>query len=775
MRDFIDGWGLLMRPRGLRRFVITGILYSAALWISSAAMGQQQDRTQWKDYGGGYDNSHYVTLKQINKSNVKDLQVAWTYPSRDGQGHLQNPLVIDGIAYVVARGSSLVALDATNGKEIWVHEKLTGLEGRGLNYWESKDRKDRRFVFQLHGQLQEIDAQTGKSILTFGDNGFVDLRVGIDRNPETIGNTGPNTPGKVFEDLVIIGASTGDSYMSPHGDIRAYDVLSGKLVWQFHTLPRPGDPGYDTWAKDSYKYISSTTTWGELSVDAKRGIVYLPTSEPGYGFYGLSRPGQNLYANCIVALDARTGKYLWHFQEVHHDLWDYDAVSAPQLLTIQHDGKSLDVVAHAGKTGFLYVLDRVTGKPIWPIEERPVPKSTVPGEVSWPTQPFPTVPPPFARQSMRPDEVNPYLPADLKAQAQERVANADKTFQGIFTPPGLTDTMSVPGNRGGSNWGTTASNPSKGIMYVLSADAPSILKLAPVHAASGGSGEIARIGLPSDPKGTGTYQQICAACHGADMGGSGDAPSLVNVSNRLSTDEITGILKNGRNRMPALGLTDAQIADVLSYLTDKGSPFGGRGRGGRGGAEVAGLGGPVVQSGGAPAGEAADAARTPAPPRGGLMDNGPYPPDVTQYQRYYTGWNVLYDLIAPPWNSLTAYDLNKGTIMWQVPVGNPPGVMLEQRGILSTSGGLIFVATGDGAVKAYDDETGDVLWTGTLPGGNRSIPTVYEAKGREYLLISATQPIEPTPGTTPAADTAPEDPLTSPKGYVAFALPQKTE
>lgn len=745
------------------------------------ALGQQ-DRTQWKDYGGGPDNSHYLTLNQINQSNVKDLKIAWSYPTRDGQGYQMNPIVVDGIVYVEARNSSLVALDGATGKEIWVHEKLAGITGRGINYWESKDRKDRRLIFGLHSQLQEIDARTGKSILTFGDHGFVDLRVGIDRDPDTIGNAGPATGGKVFENLIIIGAETGDSYMSPHGDIRAFDVITGKLVWQFHTLPRPGDVGYDTWPKDAYKYVSSVNNWGELSLDAKRGIVYIVTSEPGYGFYGASRTGQNLFANSIVALDARTGKYLWHFQEVHHDLWDYDLVSAPQLLTIEHEGKRVDVVAHAGKTGFLYVLNRVTGKPIWPIEERPVPKSTMPGEVSWPTQPFPTAPLPFARQSMTPDDVNPYLPADLRGTAKQRIADAAKTFQGLFTPPSTTETLEIPGNRGGSNWGTTASIPSKGIMYVLSIDAPSILKLAPVHASSGLIGQIAELGLPTDPVGQKVYTERCEMCHGPDLKGTSDIPSLYGITNRLTTEDIANILKNGRGRMPAPGVSDAEVSDVITFLTDKGPPpgagvgVGGRGGRGRGGAGNANnnLGGPVVESGGVPAGEEANSQHKPVPARA-LMDAGPYPADVEQFQRYYTGWNVMYDLIKPPWNTLTAYDLNKGTILWQAPVGKPPGVLLEQRGIIATSGGLVFLATGDGMATAYDQETGDVLWQGDLPGGNRAIPVVYEAKGREYLLISATQPIEPTPGApAPTAQATPVDPLNSPRGYVAFALPSKS-
>ena len=295
--------------------------------------------------------------------------------------------------------------------------------------------------------------------------------------PRTVTRIQTDSPGRVFEDLILLGSTPGEAYLSAPGDIRAYNVITGKLVWSFHTIPHPGEFGYDTWPKDAWKYSGGANTWGEITVDTKRGIAYFPTGSPTYDYYGADRIGANLFANSLVALDARTGKRLWHFQLVHHDLWDYDTTAAPQLLTVMHDGKSVDVVAQSSKQGFLYVFDRVTGKPLWPIEERPVPKSLMPGEQAWPTQPFPTAPPPFARQNISADDVNPYiLTPDERAAWKKRIAAMRN--EGLFTPPGLKETISMPGARGGSNWGSGAVNPTKGLMYLNTQDWPTIYKLS---------------------------------------------------------------------------------------------------------------------------------------------------------------------------------------------------------------------------------------------------------------------------------------------------------
>jgi glucose dehydrogenase len=411
----------------------------AALMIllSVAARTNSRGDKWWWDYGNGPSSSHFVDLDQIGKSNIDRLEVAWFYPY--GMTGF-NPIVVDDVMYALGRNNSLIALEAASGKEIWIHEGLTGINTRGVNYWQSQDGKDRRLLFSINSYLQAIDARAGKSILTFGTHGIVDLRKGLARAEGTDRRVQSRTPGKIWKNLLILGSAPGEAWMTPPGDIRAYDVVTGKLAWQFHTVPMPGEFGYDTWPRDAYKYVGGANNWGEMSIDEERGIVYVPTGSGTYDFYGADRHGANLFANCLLALDARTGKRLWHFQTVHHDLWDFDNTSAPQLVTVRQDGRRIDAVAHAGKTGFLYVFNRVTGEPLWPVEERPVPKSEVAGEKAWPTQPFPTKPPPFARQSFGVDDVNPWLlTPEQHATIVERASKARN--EGLFTPPAMIDTI----------------------------------------------------------------------------------------------------------------------------------------------------------------------------------------------------------------------------------------------------------------------------------------------------------------------------------------------
>ena len=408
------------------------------------------------------------------KSNVGRLTVAWTYPF--GETGF-NPIVVRGVIYGRGRNGAIVALDAKTGKEIWIREGMQAMTARGMNYWETRDGKDRRLIFSMNDYLQQIDAATGRPILSFGKDGVVDLREGLGRDPAAIGRIQSGNPGKVFENLVLLGGSTGEAYMSPPGDLRAYDVITGKLVWQFHTVPRPGEFGYDTWPKDAYKYVGGTNTWGEISIDERRGIAYFPTGSPTYDYYGADRPGANLFGTSLLALDARTGKRLWHFQMVHHDLWDFDGSAAPQLTTIRHNGRNLDIVAMAGKTGFLYVFERVTGAPVWPIEERPVPKSPMPGEQSWPTQPYPTLPPPFSKQSFTADDINPHAVVTPEAREQFKQRLAKTRNLGLFTPIDFTDTLHIPGSNGGALFGYTAAEPATGEVYVISQNNPGILRL----------------------------------------------------------------------------------------------------------------------------------------------------------------------------------------------------------------------------------------------------------------------------------------------------------
>jgi quinate dehydrogenase (quinone) len=428
---------------------------------------------EWRDYAGGPDASRFVAATQITKANVTQLEVAWKYAG--GQTDF-NPLVVRGTVYSRGVNNTLVAVDAATGQEVWVHRDVQGFNNRGMNYWESADGKDRRLIFSALNFLQAIDAATGQTIPSFGVNGRVDLRNGLDRDPLTVDQQS-RLPGKIFQNLIILGSATNQEYASAPGDIRAFDVRTGALVWTFHTVPRPGEFGYETWPADAWKTVGGANNWGEQSIDVKRGIVFVPTASPKYNFYGGNRHGANLFGDCLLALDAKTGKRLWHFQTVHHDIWDLDNNSAPQLTTIRQNGKTIDVVAMASKTGYLYVFDRVTGKPIWPIEERPVPQGTnVPGEVLWPTQPFPTKPPPFSRQKFTADDLNPnILTTEERDQWRQRILKARN--EGPFTPIGFDDVVHMPGNHGGSNWGSTATNPSDGSVYVIGFNVPAILRL----------------------------------------------------------------------------------------------------------------------------------------------------------------------------------------------------------------------------------------------------------------------------------------------------------
>jgi glucose dehydrogenase len=614
-------------------------LFAGAIVLAGGALEQplagQATPREWRDYAGGPDSSRFVAATQISKVNVSKLQVAWTYAA--GQTDF-NPLVVRGVVYGRGAAGSFVALDAATGKELWRHEGVQGFNVRGMNYWESKDGKDRRLIFSANNLLEEIDAQTGKTIPTFGTDGKVDLRVGLDRPPATISQQS-RTPGRVFENLIIMGSATNQEYGSAPGDIRAFDVRTGATVWTFHTVPRPGELGYETWPEDAWKTVGGANNWGEQSIDAKRGIVYVPTASPKYNFYGGNRKGENLFGDCILALDARTGKRLWHFQTVHHDIWDLDNDSAPQLTTIRRNGRAIDVVAVAGKTGYLYVFDRVTGKPIWPIEERPVPqKTTVPGESVWPTQPFPTNPPPFSRQKFTAEDLNPYiLTPEEREQFKQRILKARN--EGPFTPIGFDEVIHMPGNQGGSNWGSTAANPSDGTTYVIGFNVPTIIRL----------------------------------------------------------------LKAGEVRT---------------------------GRRGAGGA-----------------------------------------PDVVTEGKYVTeGFGLYPTIVNPPYTTLTAYDLNKGTIKWQVGLGDDLRLAAQgikgtgtaatvKGGIIPTAAGLVFVTAADRKVHVYDSTSGKQIWELPLGGISSGSPSMYEHGGRQYLLVTAGPP-DPVPGAP-----------TGPTGIVAYALP----
>lgn len=716
----------------------------------------------WKQYGGRPDQSKYFEASQITKENVNRLEVAWVYPTRDSAFNFFSPIVVDSIMYVMAKNSSLVAVNAETGKEIWIHANLQGLTRRGINYWESKDGKDRRLLFTLNNTLQAIDAVTGKSITTFGTDGYVDMRKGLNREPTTIRRMQSMMPGVVFEDLIIMGSAPGEGYFSAPGYIRAYNVVTGKLTWTFNTIPRPGEFGYNTWPKNAYKYVGGTNVWSEMSVDEKRGIVYLPVGSPTYDFYGADRVGSNLFGNCLVALNARTGKRLWHFQTVHHDLWDYDLASAPQLITVNRNGQPVDAVAVATKHGFMFVFDRVTGKPIFPIEEKPVPASKMPGEKSWPTQPVPTVVPSFTRHAVTKEMLNPYLPEEEKQKWYKRIEAAKS---GLFLP--LSDkyeTIALPGALGGVNFGNTASDPGKGMVYILTQEYPSVYKLE-------------RVKTPRELMSKDELQKAktlvataCRSCHGDNLTGRGIAPNIVNSGQRMPLEDFKTLIAVGRGQMPGFAHVDEQsIIAVHRYLG--GNPIARPGFGPRRPQTNRMPEGPVVASGGA----AVKPDENPKPP---MTD---YPPGVPRpLNRYTTDYGTAWpNLLGPAWAWVMAYDLNTGTIKWKQPLGEDSAAASrgdkttgavngsQRKGIVVTSTGVLFCTGKGGKLYAYDAENGKLLWETTLSHESNAQPMMYELNGRQYLVVNATNNF-----TKDSYDHS-QKPGALPRGYVVYALPDK--
>jgi glucose dehydrogenase len=671
-----------MQNRHLR--VLAVLTAFGALLPASLALvhGQQRGKAKfntWRQYLGASDSSQYSSLDQINKSNVSKLEVAWTFPTGDMRTYRFNPIVVDGVMYVLARNLSVVALDAATGKEVWTHENQGAIGDRGMNYWESADRKDRRLLYVNAGFLTAIDAATGRTIDSFGEKGKVDLRLGLNRDVTGVRPLQTGNPGRIFENLIIISLPAGGAqYISNPGDTHAYDVRTGKLVWTFHSVPEKGEFGADTWPEAALASGGGVHNWSELTVDEARGIAYIPFGTARFDFYGGNRIGNNLFGNSIVALDARTGKRIWHFQAVHHDLWDYDFPQAPKILTVRNNGRNVDILAQASKQGWLYVFDRVTGKPLWPIEEKPVPQSDVPGEKTSPTQPIPTLPPPFARQSFTEKDINPYLSADEQASLRENLKKWRN--EGVFTPPSMRGSVEMPGHNGGANWGSSAINPAKGTFYIASKELPTLMAIVP----------------PGAPTGRGR---------------AGAAPGA-----------------------PAPG-------------------------------------GPEGAARGGPAPAPPSPAVIPGAPAGFVAYNSPY----NFLNTFANGMSA----IGPPWSQLTAYDLNTGKMLWQVPDGEMPGLpggktepgsYAPRGGITATAGGLLFVGTSsDRKVRAYDQDTGKVLWSVDVPSAVEGVPTVYEAGGREYLVVCVAGGrglFAPREGTGLASAPGPGQ-------YMAFALPKK--
>ncbi len=675
----------------------------------------------WAHYLGGATSNQYSNLSQINKENVKKLKVAWTYDTGDS-GHYQvNNLIIDGKLYTTSPLSRVTALDGATGEHIWtfdpsdVHGQLAELIPRGVMYW--KDGDHGRILTMKGSYLYTIDAATGQLITSFGKGGWIHL--GEELDVEGKPNAYLNTPGHIYKDMFIIGSNVGEDVP---GAIRAFDLKTGKRKWIFHSLPRPGEPGSETWPENYLEKAGGASDWSGLAIDIPREIVYASTETAGPDFYGADRYGKNLFANSVVALDANTGERLWHQQLVHHDMWDLDLPTPPTLLTVQHEGKKVDVVAQGTKMGLLFVFDRVTGEPLWPIEERPAPESKIDGIKTWPTQPFPTKPPALTRQKYT---ENDYSNISPQAELISKDVFNELGNYGSYPPPSLEQTIIFPGYDGGMEWGGSAADPN-GILYVNVNEVPWFYQLIPTKSPDGSPLSY----------GESFYRISCAACHGTDRKGSPSDgfPDLTNISERLDKDMLKRLITHGVGRMPAFNhLPEDRQDAIISFLlgmetidTPQQFDF-----------TI-----PVPKHG-----EEEEPSEKEEQPVLSYFcsscDLMPY--TFRGFQRFND--NEGYPAIKPPWGTLNAVDLNTGTIKWKVPLGEYEE--LTERGIpitgtenyggpVVTAGGLIFIgASSDEKFRVFDKETGDILWEHDLPFDGHSTPSTYAVDGKQYVVISA--------------------------------------
>lgn len=659
--------------------------------------------TDWAWYQGDPGARQYSTLEQITADNIGQLQVAWTLRTGDAdtldRSQIQcNPLVINGVVYATSPKLKVLAIDAATGEERWRFDPFAGEfdlfgmgNNRGLSYWT--DGTERRVLYAAGHLLYSLDAATGRPDPNFGDDGKVDLHEGLGRDVSDLFVVA-TSPGIVFEDQLIIGTRVSESLGAAPGHIRAYNVRTGEQEWTFRTIPAPGEFGADTWPAGAHERIGGANAWAGMSLDTERGWVFVPTGSASYDFYGGDRPGDNLFANCLLALDARTGERIWHYQTVHHDLWDRDLPAPPVLISVLHEGVERDAVAQITKSGYVFVLDRETGEPLFPVEEVPVPASRLRGEYTAATQPIPTAPPPFARH--RVTEADLYS-LDSAGHA-EALAVYEQSLEGEpFIPPSEEGTILFPGFDGGGEWGGAAFDPASGLLYVSSSEMPWILKMNPYQPEELSRGE--RI-----------YRTNCANCHAEDFSGGGvfQAPALTNVRERLALAQVVEIVEKGQGTMPGFAfLDDAEIEAVSAFILD---PENAR---------------PEKEA----SGEGA----------------WPYPYVMAGYQRFKVH-EGRYPAINPPWGQLTAVDLNAGTLAWQVPLGEHPD--LVARGIRNsgtenyggpvvTAGNLLFIAaTLDEKIRAFDKRTGELLWEHDLPAAGYATPAVYAVDGKQYVLIA---------------------------------------
>jgi quinoprotein glucose dehydrogenase len=676
---------------------------------------RSRDYTTWQVTGGSKENNRYSTLDQIDTTNVKDLQVAWVYHTKDADtvNHSQiqcNPIIVDGVMYGTTPKLKLFAIDAATGQEKWVYDpaqnenmnqraRFIMNNNRGVTYWS--DEKSKRIFFTAGANLYSVDALTGKLVSTFGEDGVVDLHEGLDRDVASLFVVA-SSPGIIYKDLLILGSRVSEGSDAAPGHIRAFDVHTGKIRWIFHTIPHPGEYGYDTWEDSTaYRNIGGANSWSGFSLDEERGIVFAPTGSASFDFFGGKRKGTNLFANSTIALDAATGKYIWHFQNIHHDVWDRDLPTAPALVTVEIDGKRTDAVSQPTKQGFIFVLDRETGTPLFPVDEIPVPtEAEMKGEKLWPTQPVPRLPKPFMRQTFTEADLNDLVPDSSYQDIQSKFRNAKV---GLFEPMTRNGTIFYPGLDGGAEWGGPAVDPETGWMYLNANEIPWLIGFRDAKYPTAKD-------EPMVEAGQRLYNQHCAMCHGADRKGTGNFPTLIDVEKKYDAKTFDELLVTGRRMMPAMTNIPSEerkaiAVFVLGLKRDYKKIF------------------------------------KFVPPPVDSFRQLPYA--ITGYNKFST--KEGYPAIKPPWGTLNAINLNSGEIEWRIPFGEYPE--FKAKGIVTgtenyggpvvTRNGLLFIAaTRDGKFRAFNKTSGKLLWETTLPAPGFATPAMYEAGGKQYIVIA---------------------------------------
>lgn len=654
----------------------------------------------WSEYLGGPDRNHFSTLSQIDTNNVAALKVAWTYDAPDSGQMQMSPIIVNGIVYGVTAGLKAFALEAATGKQLWIHKDSasTGGTSRGVAYWE--DGNDKRIFYTVGVNLIALNATNGEVITSFGNNGKLNLHTGLPKESEDKYITS-NTPATVYKNLLIVPVRVAEDAGAAPGDVRAFDAKTGKLVWTFHTIPHPGEKGYETWPADTYKNVNvgAANNWAGMALDVKTGTIFIPLGSAAPDFYGANRKGTNLFANCMLALNAADGSYKWHYQMVHHDLWDRDPPSPPNLITVTKDGKQIDAVAQVTKQGYTFVWDRNTGEPIYKIDEVAVPSSKLPGEQAWATQPVPSLPKPFARSSasLTENDISPY--ANNKEELKKILMATDKRS---FAPPDTGNVLLLPGYDGGAEYGGAAADPAKGIIYVNANEMAWFLKLEAQPA--NGQGDVNKPASAGEQ----LYSANCGTCHGKERQGNAASgyPDLTTIPQKKTPQYVQQVINNGKGMMPAfpsLSKEDKQNLVAFLFGQDK---------------------------------KEAVSANLSALPTDAYRHAG--------YQKFLDDKGLPG--ITPPWGTLSAIDLNSGQFIWQITLGITPGLRNQDiaptgcesyGGPVVTENGLLFIAgTKDGMFRAFNKYTGALLWQTKLPAPSFGTPAMYSAGGKQYIVLA---------------------------------------